>query len=85
MSMIQQLIASVANAERQIDEQTMKLQSYVAEIDKTTTRVNNALAGSSQAYATRMILQLSQTKKEVEETINRLQAAKEKLQRVRII
>ena len=85
MSMIQQLIAAVTNAEHQIDDQTMKLQSYVAEIDKTTTRVNNALGGSSQAYETRMILQLSQTKKEVEETINRLQAAKEKLQRVRMI
>lgn len=85
MSMVQQLIAAVTNAERQIDEQIMKLQSYQSEIDQLTIHVQDTLGGSEQQYAQKMMQQLALTRKEVTETVGRLQAAKEKLLRVRMI
>lgn len=85
MSMVQQLIAAVANAERQIDDQMMRLRTYEAEVDHVKQRVDNALRGSEQEYAKRMMMQLDQTKTQVETTINQLQAAKDKLMRVRMI
>ncbi|MBQ6412259.1 MAG: hypothetical protein IJI19_02105 [Ruminococcus sp.] len=85
MSMVQQLIVAVANAERQIDEQMMKLRAYEAEVDQVKVKVDNALHGSQQDYAHQMLQQLDQTKTQVETTINQLQAAKDKLVRVRMI
>ena len=85
MSMVQQLSAAVANAERQIDEQMMKLRAYEAEVDQVKVKVDNALHGSQQDYAHQMLQQLDQTKTQVETTINQLQAAKDKLVRVRMI
>ena len=85
MSMVQQLIAAVANAERQIDEQMMKLRAYEAEVDQVKVKVDNALHGSEQEYAHQMFQQLDQTRTQVETTIAQLQAAKDKLMRVRMI
>ena len=85
MSMVQQLIAAVANAERQIDDEMMRLRTYEAEVDHVKQRVDNALRGSEQEYAKRMMMQLDQTKTQVETTICQLQAAKDKLTRVRMI
>jgi len=85
MSMVQQLIAAVANAERQIDDEMMRLRTYEAEVDHVKQRVDNALRGSEQEYAKRMMMQLDQTKTQVETTICQLQTAKDKLTRVRMI
>ena len=41
MSMVQQLISAITNAERQIDDQISKLHSYTSEIDQVTQRVHN--------------------------------------------
>ena len=48
MSMVQQLISAVTNAERQIDDQISKLHSYTSEIDQVTQRVQAAFDGSQQ-------------------------------------
>lgn len=85
MSMVQQLIAAVASAERQIDDQISKLHSYVSEIDKVTNKANAAFDGSTQNYGQQMIQQLAATKAQVNQSIETLQAAKEKLLRVRMV
>lgn len=85
MSMVQQLISAVTNAERQIDDQISKLRSYGAEIDQVTQRVETDFRGSQRDYGQKMLQQLSNTKKQVEQTIECLQTAKEKLIQVRMI
>ena len=85
MSLVQQIIAAVSAAERQIDDQIGKLTSYIGEIDKVTNRTNAAFDGSTQKYGRDMIQQLAATKAKVNQAIEKLQAAKEKLLRVRTI
>ena len=85
MSMTQELISAVMNAERQIDDQMMKLRSYAGEIERVTERVDSALSGSKMQYSQQMLTQLSLTSRQVNDTLNRLQFAKDKLARVRII
>ncbi|MBQ2695093.1 hypothetical protein IJG04_00420 [Candidatus Saccharibacteria bacterium] len=85
MSMVQQLISAVTNAERQIDDQMSKLRSYGAEIDQVTQRVQADFSGSQRDYGQKMLQQLSTTKRQVDETMARLQTAKEKLTQVRMI
>ena len=85
MSMVTELIAAVANAERQIDDQISKLQSYQREIDSVQNRVDAAFSGSTVQYGKNMIEQLSKTKQQVTDTISRLQNAKDKLIQVRMI
>ncbi len=85
MSLVQQIIAAVSAAERQIDDQIGKLTSYIGEIDKVTNRTNAAFDGSTQNYGRDMIQQLAFTKAQVNQAIEKLQAAKEKLLRVRTI
>ena len=85
MSMVQELIAAVTNAERQIDEQIGKLRSYKAEIDSVAQRIESALLGSQQEYNKQMMDQLTATKAQVDSTLGFLQDAKDKLLRVRMI
>ena len=85
MSLVQQIIAAVSAAERQIDDQIGKLTSYIGEIDKVTNRTNAAFDGSTQNYGRDMNQQLAATKAQVNQAIEKLQAAKEKLLRVRTI
>ena len=69
MSMVQELIAAVTNAERQIDDQIMKLRSYADEMDKATQRVDAAFRGSEKQYGQQMVEQLSMTKTQVNATL----------------
>lgn len=85
MSMVQQLIAAVSAAERQIDEQVRQLSVYVRELDAVTGRISSALGGSTQDYDRQMLQQMAATKAEVEQSIRQLQAAKDMLARVRMI
>lgn len=85
MSMVTELIAAVSDAERRIDDQIMKLQSYQSRIDSVSQRVDAAFSGSTVQYGQEMIEQLSATKKQVNDTIGFLQGAKDKLIRVRMI
>lgn len=85
MSMIQELIAAVTNAERQIDDQIMKLNSYKSEIEQVTQKVDAAFGGGTDQYGQQMIQQLSLTRKQVDDTINRLRLAKDKLIQVRMV
>ena len=85
MSMVQELVAAVIRAERQIYEQIGRLTSYKSEIDKTTERVEAALSGSRQEYNRQMLSQLSATKDQIDATLGSLQAAKVKLQRLQMI
>ena len=85
MSMVQQLISAVTNAERQIDDQISKFHSYSREIDQVTQRVQAAFDGSQQEYGRNMLDQLSSTKQQVDETVEKLQAAKDKLIQVRLV
>ena len=85
MSMVTELIAAVSNAERQIDDQISKLQSYLSEIDNVQKRVDAAFSGSTVQYGQNMIEQLASTKQQVTDTVGRLQGAKDKLSQVRMI
>ncbi|MCM1222740.1 MAG: hypothetical protein NC548_50610 [Lachnospiraceae bacterium] len=85
MSMVQQIIAAVTGAERQIDDQIAKLHSYAGEIDKVINKANAAFEGSTQNYGQQMLQQLTATKMQVNQSIEKLQAAKEKLLRVRMV
>lgn len=85
MSMVTELIAAVSNAERQIDEQVARLRSFQKEIASVQRRTEAALSGSTQPYEQRMLEQLSQTDRQITDTIGRLQDAREKLTRVRMI
>lgn len=85
MSMVQQLISAITNAERQLDDQMMKLHGYINEIDQVTQRVQAAFDGSQQDYGRNMLNQLSTTKQTVEQTLEKLQAAKDKLMQVKIV
>ena len=85
MSMVQELIAAVAHAERNLDQQIGKLNSYRSRIDAVAQRIESALSGSQQEYNRRMLDQLSKTRTQVDSTLTSLQAAKDKLLRVRMI
>lgn len=85
MSMIMELISAVTNAEHQIDDQISKLRSYESELDRVSQRVDAAFGGSEMQYGQHMTEQLSQTKKQVTDTIGRLQNAKDKLTQVRML
>ena len=85
MSMVTELITAVSEAERRIDDQIMKLQSFISQVDSVSQRVDAAFSGSTVQYGKDMIDQLSATKKQVSDTIGYLQGAKEKLIQVRMI
>ena len=85
MSMITELIAAISNAERQIDDQIGKLNSYKSQISQVKTQVENAFGGSQSQDANAMLQQLSSTETQINETISNLQNAKDKLLRVRAI
>ena len=85
MSMVMELISAVTDAERRIDDQISKLNSFQSEIDSVSQRVDAAFSGRNVQYGQKMIDQLSQTKQQVADTIGRLQNAKEKLTQVRMI
>jgi flagellar biosynthesis chaperone FliJ len=80
-----ELIGAITDAERQIDEQISRLQSYQSEIELVQRRVDAALSGSTAQHGNNMIDQLTRTKQQISDTIGRLQIAKEKLTQVRMI
>ena len=80
-----ELINAVTNAERQLDEQISKLRSYIGEIDTVTQRAQSSLSGSQRDYGEKMLQQLSATKNQVNDTIEKLQAAKDKLIQVKMV
>lgn len=85
MSMVQQIIQAVTASERQIDEQVRRLTAYNDQVDRTMQMVQSQLGGSTQSYDQQMLQQLQQTKKQLDDTIQMLRTAKEKLTRVRAI
>lgn len=85
MSAVQQIIQAVSASERQIEDQIMKLTSYNEQIDKAMQQVQAQLAGSTMSYDQKMLQQLQQTKKQLDDTIKMLRTAKEKLAQVRAI
>lgn len=85
MSMMMELIAAVTNAERQVDDQISKLNSYKSQIKDVTSQVENAFGGAQSQDAQNMLQQLSVTERQIDETISHLQSAKDKLLRVRTV
>ena len=85
MSMVQQIIQAVNASERQIEEQIRKLTAYNEQINRAMQQVQSQLSGSTQSYDQKMLQQLQQTKKQIENTVKMLQTAKEKLIQVRAI
>lgn len=85
MSMVQQLIAAVSAAERQIEVQIEQLSLYVTQLTDVAGKINSALDGTTQGYERQMLQQLSDTRTQVEQSIRQLQAAKEQLACVRMI
>ena len=85
MSMVQQLIAAVSVAERQIEDQIQELHTYISELDQAADRIHGALSGSTQNYGQEMLRQLFATRADVTRSIGQLQVAKQKLQKVKMI
>ena len=85
MSLVMQIIQAVTATERAIDDQMAKLTSYNAKVDEVMRRVQAELGDSTTNYAQEMISQLQQTKEQVDDTLQKLQAAKDKLIQVRAI
>lgn len=85
MSMIMELIQAVGIAERQIDQQVSQMNAYKGQIDQVINHVQLAFGGGNDQYGTQMLLQLESTKKQIDDTLNRLNLAKEKLIRVRTV
>ena len=85
MSMVTQLIAAITNAERQLDEQIAQLSHYLSELDNVSKQIDSALSGSGNRFDQQMIEKTAATKKQVEDTIQKLQIAKAKLSQVKAI
>ena len=85
MSLVEQVIAAVMGTQRQIDENLNQLRAYSRQIDNVIARVNETLSGSQREFGQNMLQQLEKTKAQVNQTINRLEAAKHKLTQVRTI
>ncbi len=85
MSMITELISAISNAERQIDDQIGKLNSYKSQISQVKNQVESVFGGGQSQDTNAMLQQLSTTESQINETISNLQNAKDKLLRVRTI
>ena len=85
MSLVMQIIQAVTATEREIDDQIAKLTSYNAKVDEVMRRVQAELGDSTTNYAQEMISQLRQTKEQVDDTLQKLKAAKDKLIQVKAI
>lgn len=85
MSMVTELTAAISQSIREIDDQMMKLRSYQSELDTVAQRVNTAFAGSTVQFEQQMLDQLGKAKEQINDTISRLENAKEKLLRVQMI
>jgi len=85
MSMVQELIAAVMAAERNIDDQIAKLNAYAKQNEDIMREITQALDGATHQSASNMQQRLSQTQSEITQTVQMLQASKTKLMRVRQI
>lgn len=85
MSTVQQLIAAVTAAQRQIDDQISRLTVYSGQLDQVSSRVDDALRDSRQSYAGQMLQQVAETKSQVQNSLNRLQDARAKLGRLSML
>lgn len=85
MSMVTELIAAVTAAERQIDDQIMKLTSFNDEIDNAVRQIDEAFGGSVKSYDQNIDAQLTATKEKLNGTVRQLESAKRKLQLVRMV
>jgi len=83
--MVMELIAAITNAERQIDDQIGKLNSYKSEMQQVISQIESAFGGSQSQDAQTMLQQITVTEKQIDETIANLQNAKGKLLQVRAI
>jgi len=83
--MVTELIAAVTAAERQIDDQIMKLTSFNDEIDNAVRQIDEAFGGSVKSYDQNIDAQLTATKEKLNGTVRQLESAKRKLQLVRMV
>ena len=84
MSQIQQLAAAINVSVRQIDEQIAKLGNYQSKLEEMAQRVDSAL-GNEDSEGREMLNQISMTKQQLDETINQLRVAGEKLRQIRLV
>ena len=84
MSQIQQLAAAINVSVRQIDEQIAKLGNYQSKLEEMAQRVDSAL-GNEVSVGREMLNQISMTKQQLDETINQLRVAGEKLRQIRLV
>ena len=84
MSQIQQLAAAINVSVRQIDEQIAKLGNYQSKLEEMAQRVDSAL-GNEDSRGREMLNQISMTKQQLDETINQLRVAGEKLRQIRLV
>ena len=83
MPMVRELIAAVMAAEKNIDDQIMKLHAYSKQNDDIMHQIALELAGSTHSSEVNMRQQISQTQTQIKTTIALLETAKTKLKRVR--
>ena len=85
MSMVTELTAAISQSIGEIDDQMMKLRTYQSELDTVAQRVDAAFVGSAVQFEQQMLDQLGKAKEQINDTISRLESAKEKLLRVQMI
>ena len=85
MSMVTELIAAVSAAERNLDKQIMLLQSYLKSNDDVIRQIAQELSGSTHSSSSNMKQKINQTQEQIKTTINLLETAKNKLQKVRMV
>lgn len=84
MSMKMQLARAISDTVRKIDDQKMKLSSFIKELDDAAMAVTQVL-GSDDEDGKTMLNNITQTKEQVQATIARLETAKDKLGQVGLV
>lgn len=84
MSQVQQLIAAINVLVRQMEEQSAQIRSFNSKLEQMEQHMNQVL-GSNHSAGQKMIRQIEQTREQNNQTLNRLQMAKDKLQQIRLV
>lgn len=85
MSMVTELRAAYDAAERNVDKQISALRSYERANDDLMKQITDALEGSTQTFSMNMTRQLSQTKQQIQSTIQLLDGAKRNLDKAKML
>lgn len=85
MGMVQEVITSIIESERRVEEQMVGLVRYSQELDDLSAHIQEVINGSTQGAEQQMLDQVAQTKKKVDEAVQSLSLTKQLLIQTRAI